>query len=180
MPWKGGHYLALFRCALTNAQFTALHYNWSCCFERFYMGMMTWTETPLTNQMKVRKNILCTQHWIEKHQIDVCRRDWLIMVISQQYDNVLSVQLLPSTGSHFLALFRCAWTNAPFTALLLVLLLRKICKLTNQMKARNNTLSTQWLPSACEGLTRYFLSMLFNSVLLSCEISSQDSACIIG
>ena len=42
--------------------------------------------------------------------------DWLIMVTSQQYNNVLSVQLLPSNGSHFLAALRYALTNAQFTA----------------------------------------------------------------
>ena len=48
------------------------------------------------------------------------------MVISQQCGYVLSVQLLLSNGSRFLALFRCALTNKQFTALQLVLLLRKI------------------------------------------------------
>ena len=38
-----------------------LHYNWSCCLERFYMGKLTWTETPLANQMKVRGSTSCTQ-----------------------------------------------------------------------------------------------------------------------
>ena len=26
-----------------------LHYNWSCCLERFYMGKLPWNETPLTD-----------------------------------------------------------------------------------------------------------------------------------
>ena len=42
--------------------------------------------------------------------------DWLFMVISQQYGNVLSVQLLPSNGSHFLEALRYALTYAQFTA----------------------------------------------------------------
>ena len=42
--------------------------------------------------------------------------DWLIMVISQQYGNVLSVLLLPSNDSHFLAALRYALTNVQFTA----------------------------------------------------------------
>ena len=46
----------------------------------------------------------------------ICQDDWLIMVISQQYSDVLSVQLLPSNGSHFLAALRYALTNAQFTA----------------------------------------------------------------
>ena len=48
------------------------------------------------------------------------------MIISQQYDDALTVQLLPSNGSHFLAASRCALTNAKFPELQLVLLLRKI------------------------------------------------------
>ena len=52
--------------------------------------------------------------------------DWLIIVISQQYSNVLSVQLLPGNGSHFLAVYRYALTKAQFTAFQLALLLRKI------------------------------------------------------
>ena len=59
----------------------------------------------------------CFYHWIEKHGIEVRHDDWLIMVISRQHGNVLSVQLLPSNGSHFLAVTRCALTNAQFTAL---------------------------------------------------------------
>ena len=55
-------------------------------------------------------------HWIEKHGIEVQQDDWLIMVINQQYGNVLSVHLLPSNGSHFLAALRYALTNAQFTA----------------------------------------------------------------
>ena len=43
--------------------------------------------------------------------------DWLIMVISQQYGNVLSVQLLPGSGNHFLAALHCALTNVRFTEL---------------------------------------------------------------
>ena len=46
----------------------------------------------------------------------ICQDDRLIMVISQQYSNVLSVQLLPSNGSHFLAALRYVLTNAQFTA----------------------------------------------------------------
>ena len=54
----------------------------------------------------------CT-HWIEKHGIEVRQDDWLIMVISRQHGNVLSVQLLPmaSNGSHFVAVIHCALTN---------------------------------------------------------------------
>ena len=57
---------------------------------------------------------MCQCHWIEKHGIEVHQDAWLIMVISQQYGNVLSVQL--SNGSHFLAALRYALTNAQFTA----------------------------------------------------------------
>ena len=32
-----------------------LHFNCSCCLERFYMGKLTWTEYPLTNQLKVKR-----------------------------------------------------------------------------------------------------------------------------
>ena len=62
-------------------------------------------------------NFWSTSHWIERHGIEICQDDWLIVIISQQNCHVLSVQLLPSNGSHFLALFRCALTDAQFTAL---------------------------------------------------------------
>ena len=57
-----------------------------------------------------------SSHWIEKHGIVVHQDDWLTMVISQQYHNFLSVQLLPSNGSHFLAALRYALTNGLYTA----------------------------------------------------------------
>ena len=54
-------------------------------------------------------------HWTEKHGIDVHQDDWLIMVFSQEYSYVLSVQLLASNGRHYLAALRYAMTNAQFT-----------------------------------------------------------------
>ena len=43
----------------------------------------------LTRQPEYGKRITCN-HWIEKHGIEVRQNEWLIMVISQQYGNVLS------------------------------------------------------------------------------------------
>ena len=69
----------------------------------------------ITKWMTQYELITC-MHWIGKHRIEVRQDDWLIIVISRQHGNVLSVQLLPSNGSHFLAALRYALTNAWFTA----------------------------------------------------------------
>ena len=88
-----------------------------------------------------------------------------IMVFSQQYCNILSVQLLLSNSSHFLTAWCCALNCE------LVLLLRTICigKLYldwNFIDQWNNNYisasSTQYLPSACEGLDGLYQSMYSN------------------
>ena len=55
-------------------------------------------------------------HCTELKNMENHQDDCLITVISQQYCNILSVQLLPSYGSHFLAALCYALTNAQFTA----------------------------------------------------------------
>ena len=62
-------------------------------------------------------SMFACMHLYEINGLGVKQAERLIMVISQQYSNILSGQLLLGVGSHFLAAWRCALTNVPFTEL---------------------------------------------------------------